>query len=71
MERKDVQEKYKWKVSDVFESDEAWEKALAAVEKRLDLAKYKGTLHTVEGLLEFFAAEEALAVDAMRVYLCA
>ncbi len=71
MERKDVQEKYKWKVSDVFESDEAWEKALAAVEKRLDLAKYKGTLHTVEGLLEFFAAEEALAVDAMRVYLYA
>ena len=71
MERKDVQEKYKWKVSDVFESDEKWEEAFSSLEKRVDFEKYKGTLGTVEGLLAFFGAEEAFAVDAMRVYLYA
>ena len=71
MERKDVQEKYKWKVSDVFESDEAWETAFAALESRVDFAKYKGTLGSAEGMLAFFRKEEALTVDAMRVYLYA
>ncbi len=71
MERKDVQEKYKWKVSDVFESDEEWEAAFSALEGRLDFAKYKGTLGSVEGLLAFFDVEEALVIDAMRVYLYA
>ncbi len=71
MERKDVQERYKWKISDVCGSDEEWEAAFAALEKRLDFDKYRGTLSTVEGLLSFFAADEALAVDAMRVYLYA
>ncbi len=71
MERKDVQEKYKWKISDVFESDEKWEEAFAALEGRIDFAKYKGTLGTAEGLLAFFAADESFAIDAMRVYLYA
>lgn len=71
MERKDVQEQYKWKVSDVFESDEAWETAFLALDGRLDFEKYKGTLGSAEGMLAFFRAEEALTVDAMRVYLYA
>ena len=71
MERKDVQEKYKWKVSDVFESDQKWEEAFASLENRVNFAQYKGTLGTAEGMLAFFRAEEALTVDAMRVYLYA
>ena len=71
MERKYVQEQYKWKVSDVFESDEKWEEAFSSLEGRVDFAKYKGTLGTAEGMLAFFGAQEALVVDAMRVYLYA
>ncbi len=71
MERKDVQENYKWKISDVFESDEKWEEAFAALEGRIDFDKYRGTLNTVDGLLAYFKAEEALTVDTLRVYLYA
>ncbi len=71
MQRKDVDKKYKWHVEDVFASDEAWEAAFAALEKKADFAKFKGTLNTAEGLLAFYRADEAFSLEAMRVYLYA
>ena len=71
MERKEVQEQYKWKVSDVFENDEAWEQAFVALESEINFEKYRGTLNTVEGLLAYYTAEETLAIKALRVYLYA
>ncbi len=71
MERKDVQEQYKWKISDVFESDEKWEEAFSALEKRKDLTKYRGTLNSAENLLAYFKAEEEITIKALRVYLYA
>ncbi len=71
MERKDVKEQYKWKISDVFESDEKWEEAFAALEPQADFEQFRGTLHTVEGLLSFFGKEEQLTIAALRVYLYA
>ncbi len=71
MERKDVQEQYKWKVSDVFENDEKWEEAFAELDNHIDFARFQGTLHTVEGLLAYFEAEEELSIKALRVYLYA
>ena len=71
MERNEVQEQYKWKIQDVFESDEKWEAAFAALEQREDLTKFRGTLGTAEGLLAYFKAEEEITVKALRVYLYA
>ncbi len=71
MERKDVTENYKWRTSDVYASDEAWEEAFSALEKSLDLAKYRGTLNNAENILAYFQAEEAFTVNFLRVYLYA
>ncbi len=71
MERKDVPEQYKWRTSDIFESDEAWEKAFAALEKKVDFARFRGTLKDAEHILQYFKAEEAFSIEAMRVYLYA
>ncbi|MBR7186885.1 MAG: hypothetical protein IKD43_05320 [Clostridia bacterium] len=71
MERKEVPELYKWRVTDVFASDEAWEKAFAELENILDFAKYRGTLNCAENVLAYFKAEEAFSLAAMRVYLYA
>ncbi len=71
MQRSEVQEQNKWKVSDVFESDEAWEKAFRALEGKADFAKYRGTLNTAENILAYFKASETFTVEAMRVYLYA
>ncbi len=71
MERSEVTEQYKWKVSDIFESDEAWEKAFSELEGKIDFAKYRGTLNNTENILTYFKAQEAFSLDAMRVYLYA
>lgn len=71
MERNQVEEQYKWKVSDVFASDEEWEKAYGALEGKVDFEKYRGTLSSAENLLAYFKAEDALSIEALRVYLYA
>jgi oligoendopeptidase F len=44
-ERKDVPDKYKWNLADLYPSEDAWTKAKDALEKRLPaLAKHKGKL---------------------------
>ncbi len=71
MERSEVKEQYQWKVNDIFESDEAWEQAFSGLEDKIDFERYQGTLNTVENLLAYFQAEEALSRKAMLVYLYA
>lgn len=71
MKRTEVEQKYKWAVEDIFPSDEAWEVAFQALAPKMDFVKYRGTLNTVENLVAYFEAEEALSVEAMRVYLYA
>ena len=71
MERSEVKEQYKWRTSDVFPSDEKWVEAFSAAEKKMDLGKYRGTLHTAEGVLAYFKAEEEYTVPLLRVYLYA
>ena len=44
-ERSEIPEKYRWKLGDLYPSDEAWAKAKKAVEARIpELAKYRGHL---------------------------
>lgn len=57
MERKEIEEKYKWDLSSVFASDEAWEKELEEVKKLADISAFKGKLHEKAGLAGYFAAE--------------
>ena len=71
MERKDVRAEYKWRTSDIFPDDGEWEKAFSALEEKLDLAKYRGTLTCAENILRYFKAEEAFSLAAMKVYLYA
>ena len=71
MERKDVQERYKWKISDLFESDEAWEREYASLERIPDVAQFRGTLSSAERTAAFFAVTEAYEGRLMRLYLYA
>ncbi|MDE6411828.1 MAG: oligoendopeptidase F [Clostridia bacterium] len=71
MQRSEIDEKYLWKTSDVFENDEAWEKAFSALENPQFSKKYKGTLNRAENILNYFRAEEEYEIALMRVYLYA
>lgn len=71
MERKDISEKYKWKVSDIFSSDEAWEECRKTAERKIDFSTYEGTLSNVENLIRFFKAQEEVGLLLERLYLYA
>lgn len=71
MERNEVEGKYKWKIEDIFPSDEAWEEAYGAAEKLLDFSGYKGTLGTAKNLLTFYKAQENVMRKIERLYLYA
>ena len=65
MEIKDrslIEEQYKWDITTLFASDEAWEEALKAIPaKAAKVAAYQGKLtQSPAGLREFLDAEEAL-----------
>ena len=71
MERQEVESKYKWKVSDIYSSDEAWEDAYKKAEKLLDFEKFVGTLGDVEKVIELFNKQEKASKILERLYLYA
>ncbi len=74
MERNQISENLQWKSSDVFPSDEAWEKEYAAFEGEygsFDFEKYKGRLHNKADLLACFALNDTLSRRIELLYLYA
>ncbi len=70
MKREQVKERYKWKIEDIFSSDEEWEKCFENAEKCLDLAKYAGKLSSKTTLLKFLKEndEYGKTLERLAVY---
>ncbi len=71
MERHEIDEKYTWRLEDIYESDEAWENEFKAVEGELDFSEYKGTLSTAEGVYKFLQARDAVIAKISNLYVYA
>lgn len=71
MKRNEVNERYKWKIEDIFASDEEWEKGFADSEKKLDFAKYSGKLGDSETLLKFFKQNDEFCISFEKLILYA
>ncbi len=74
MERTEIAENLKWKTSDIFASDEAWEAEYTAVEKEYvgyDFSAYKGKLSDKNTLLACFAFSDKVSRRIEKLYLYA
>lgn len=61
-ERSEIENKYKWNLSSLYESDEAWEEDLKKVdETAMKVAAYQGKLNSVETVLECLRASTDLS----------
>lgn len=58
MKREQVKERYKWKIEDIYPSDEEWEKDFENLQSRLDFSAYAGKLGEKETLLKFLKAND-------------
>ncbi|MBE7088202.1 MAG: oligoendopeptidase F [Clostridiales bacterium] len=70
MERNLVENKYKWKLEDIFATDEQWEKCYEETLNSIDFAKYAGTLHDKGSLLSYFKETDEFGklLDKLAVY---
>ena len=63
LERNEVAANLKWKVEDIFESVEEWNKAYDAVAEKLDFSQYEGKLSDPNMLLECLEGVNAVAKE--------
>ena len=70
MKRSEVPEEFTWNLKDIFESDEAWEKALeelGAYPKKFE--KLQGTLgKSAANLLKYYKLSDEVSVKLEMVY---
>ena len=74
MERKDIAQQLKWKTSDIFPSDEAWEQEFKAVETDFaayDFSEFKGKLGDKETLLKCFRLMDTISRRIEKLYMYA
>ena len=74
MERKDIPENLKWRTTDIFPSDEAWEKEFKEIEEtygNYDFTVFKGKLGNKKDLLACFELNDTLSRRLEKVYLYA
>lgn len=71
MERKGVENKYKWKVEDIFPSDEAWEKSFSETEKMIDFSEFEGKLGDRQIMVRFTQKDQETSKKLERLHLYA
>ncbi len=71
--RKEIDEKFKWRLEDIFESDEKWESAFAAVKTRAEkFAAYQGKIaESAKNLLEVLVELDEMGDELLSVYVYA
>lgn len=67
MERSQVKDCYKWKVSDIFAGDEQWEKAVEELFSAIDFSAYQGKLGDKAKLLGYLKSNDELTVRLEHV----
>lgn len=70
MKRSEVKEEYKWRMSDIFSSQEEFDKLFAEVSEKIDFGKYEGKLSDKKTLLKCLKEmdETETSLEKMDVY---
>lgn len=71
LERKDIDEKFKWNLTDIYSSDEEWETAFKDLEGKTEkLAGFKNTLGvSAKNLLRCFKYDEEIGIVLDKLHL--
>jgi len=68
--REEIENKYKWNLADLFESDEAWEKAFIQIKESIPvLSAFKGKLSDKASLIGFFEKEHSVSLLGERLFV--
>src|SRR5699024_7663039 len=69
-ERKDIPEEYTWKLEDIIEKDEMWEKEFTALTEDIPkITEYQGTLaSSAEKIYEVFQLQDTFSERLSKLY---
>ncbi|MBQ6111892.1 MAG: oligoendopeptidase F, partial [Synergistaceae bacterium] len=69
-ERKDIPDKYKWNLEDIYASFDEWQKSYDSIHERIDaLANYAGKLgEGSDVLLAFIKEDESVSLELGKLY---
>lgn len=71
-ERKDISEQYKWRLQDIYPTDEAWEQEFNELKSQLNsIEQYKGKLGDKSQALEAMKLSDKLGLMVERLYVYA
>jgi oligoendopeptidase F len=70
LERKEVPLKHKWKIEDIFTTDEEWERLYQKLSSTISFSKYAGKLGKKESLLSYLKENDSFAkgFEKLAVY---
>jgi len=70
VERDEIDDVYKWNLTDLYSSDESWNEAKEALKPKLELADtFKGTLtSSAKQLLEALEFDSNFQIEVLKVY---
>ena len=71
--RAEVPERFKWRLTDIYKNEDAWEKDFKATEKRLpEIAKFSGKLGgSAKTLLDCFKLRDEIEITIGKLLVCA
>ncbi|MBQ4049180.1 MAG: oligoendopeptidase F [Clostridia bacterium] len=72
MKRSEIDKKYKWRLEDIFATDEEWEKRFEAVKARLsEFAAFKGKLAQKDELLACLKLDDEISMEIETLFVYA
>ncbi len=72
VKRESISSEYKWRLEDIYSTDEAWEKDFSALSKKIDSCKkYQGKLKDKKSVLECLNQEDETGLLLERLYVYA
>ncbi|NLZ54547.1 MAG: oligoendopeptidase F [Thermoanaerobacteraceae bacterium] len=67
--REEIDDKYKWKLEDIYENEELWEKDYSEVKSQLNLFdEYRGNVNTAEKLLGVLKLKDEVTMKVDRLF---
>lgn len=70
--REEIEDKYKWKVNEIFSNDDAWENAFQELKKESpSLKDFEGKLNNAENILNYLEKYIDLGIKAETIYVYA
>lgn len=70
--REEIIEEYKWKVNDIYATDEDWEKAFDSLKQEAPkLKSFEGKLESEDGILNYLKENEVISRMAEKLYVYA